>query len=158
MKRIHRLAADIHGYSYENYIDHLGVNPRFDRYMPERARTLEKALREEWAPEKVASAIGVPVEDVPEWLDGARTALDMVDADNPVEYFRRAVRDCVKVALKEGLKTDEDIDNLVRQICYRASDLSVVLDDYGHSLRQHSEELRREPDVDYWDGSDAEPD
>ena len=63
MDRRQLLAAEIHGYSYDNYHDHLGVNPRFDRYMPEAVDTLESAADEAWPIEKVASALGVEINE-----------------------------------------------------------------------------------------------
>lgn len=41
MTRYQLLAAEIFGYSYANYQDHLGIgNIRYDRLMPEEAKKL----------------------------------------------------------------------------------------------------------------------
>jgi len=48
MERIHLLAAEIFNYSYDNYVDHLGINERFDRLMPRDAEILETALSTEY--------------------------------------------------------------------------------------------------------------
>lgn len=154
MKRIHKLAAEIFAYSYDNYIDHLGINPRFDKYMPADARKLEAAVREEWPVEKVAAALGVPAESVPRLLRDTRDALEVVDAANPAESFRNAVRGCVRAALEEGLSLDDEdsVESLVTQVCYRAADLSVLLEDAGQPLQRYSLDLRREPDEEVYDG------
>lgn len=49
----------------------------------------------------------------------------------------------VSPANKEGLKTEEDIEKLVVQICYRAADLAVLLENEKKELSDYSEELRR---------------
>ena len=55
MNRAQLLAAEIIGYSFANYQDHLGIgNVRYDRLMPKTARTLEKAAKENWATSKLA--------------------------------------------------------------------------------------------------------
>jgi Mn-dependent DtxR family transcriptional regulator len=41
MNRTQLLAAEVFNYSYANYQDHLGINERFDRLMPETVTTLE---------------------------------------------------------------------------------------------------------------------
>ena len=62
MKRIHKLAAEIFCYSYDNYIDHLGVNPRFDKLMPRDAQILETAIKENWPGKKIEQRLDVPYE------------------------------------------------------------------------------------------------
>ena len=49
MNRAQLLAAEIFGYSFANYADHLGIgNVRYERLMPEDVETLETAEREGW--------------------------------------------------------------------------------------------------------------
>ncbi len=44
MRRIHSLAAEVFGYSYDHDQDHLEVgNTRFNRYVPDDIRTFERA-------------------------------------------------------------------------------------------------------------------
>lgn len=59
MTREQLLAAEIYSYSYANYHDHLGINERFDRIMPQKVSTLERAEREKWPPQKTAEKLGV---------------------------------------------------------------------------------------------------
>lgn len=48
MDRLKLLAAEIYGYSFANYEDHLGIgNERYERLMPQTAETLETAEREQ---------------------------------------------------------------------------------------------------------------
>jgi hypothetical protein len=55
MNRYHLLAAEIFGYSYANYDDHLGIDHiRYETLMPDTTRTLERAEAECWPLEKVA--------------------------------------------------------------------------------------------------------
>ncbi len=152
MDRRQLLAAEIHGYSYDNYHDHLGVNPRFDRYMPEAVDTLESAADKAWPIEKVANALGVEVNEAKEALLALERARKVVDAKNPAESFRWAVRQSIEAAVEEGLSDTESINRLTIQICYRAADLGYILKQNGGVLSQYSRHLRREPDVEYHEG------
>ena len=157
MERIHFLSAEIFNYSYDNYQDHLGVNVRFDKLMPEEARLLESAVNNGWSAKKVAKKLDVTEKVARRLLIFTQEALDVVDAANPSESFRNSVRQSISYALKEGLESQESIENLVQQICYRAADLGVLLDQKGHRLAQYSRHLRREPDTEYYEGYFDEP-
>ncbi len=52
------------------------------------------------------------------------------------------MRGCIRYAVREGLPDDDAIEKLVAQICYRASDLAVLLELEGEFLSQYSDELR----------------
>ena len=157
MERIHLLAAEIFRYSYANYDDHLGINERFDTLMPRDAEMLETALKEDWPIDKVAQQLDVAAEVARKFLIAAKDALEVVDAENPAESFRNAVRQSIKVALEDGLDSPDTIENLVIQICYRVADLGFVLDKKGHNLSQYSRHLRKEPDTEYYEGYFEEP-
>ena len=157
MERIHLLAAEIFKYSYANYDDHLGINERFDRLMPHDAEMLEIALKEKWPIDKVADELEVSAEIARKYLIAVKDALEVVDAENPAESFRNSVRQCIKTALEDGLDSPEAIETLVIQICYRAANLGLLLDNKGHHLSQYSRHLRKEPDVEYYEGYFEEP-
>jgi hypothetical protein len=146
MDRYQLLAAEIFGYSYANYDDHLGIgNVRYDKRMPKVARTLERADREGWSVERVVRALDCDAEEAAEFLQAFRRARDVVDAENAAESFRWAVRLCIEYASAEGLRDEASVERLVTQICYRAADLAYLLDQEHESLSRYSEELRREP-------------
>mgnify|MGYP000172442747 FL=1 len=157
MERIHFLAAEIFSYSYANYDDHLGINERFDTLMPHDAEILETALKEEWPIEKVAQELDASTETTRKLLFSVKGALEVVDAENPAESFRNAVRQSIEVAIKDGLATTEAIESLVTQICYRAANLGLVLDKKGHHLSQYSRHLRKDPETEYYEGYFEEP-
>lgn len=157
MKRIYLLAAEIFKYSYANYEDHLGVNERYDKLMPEDAKILEKAIHNKWPAKKVAEKLEVSEDTALELLASTQEALTIVDAENPAESFRYAVAQTIHYALEEGLHSQEDIEKLVTQICYRAADLGFLLENEGHSLSQYSRHLRRESEVGYYEGYFEEP-
>ena len=144
MERKHFLAAEMFAYSFANYADHLGINDRFDKYMPDEVSLLETAERENWPDDRLARALECDVADVPGWRERFRRAVAVVDAPTPTEAFRRGVRDSIIQARDEGLESDEAIENLVTQVCYRAADLAVLLDHVGKTLADASEELRAE--------------
>ncbi|HKJ67317.1 MAG TPA: hypothetical protein VKA68_05130 [bacterium] len=157
MKRIHKLAAEIFRYSYDNYLNHLGINERFDRLMPKDVRILTTAMQEEWSVKEVAEALDISENDAITLLENTRGAIEVVDAENPAECFRNAVRQCIQYAVKDGLDSQEKIEQLARQICYRAADLGVLLEERRHTLHQYSRHLRRDPDVEYYEGYFKEP-
>jgi len=158
MTREQLLAAEIYGYSFANYQDHLGIgNVRYEQLMPEAVRTLEDAANENWPTSRVAEVLEVDIEEA----EGLRTAFDrarqIVDAENPAELFRNAVRYSVQYAMSKGLEDAEAIEELVTQICYRASDLAFVLQMRGEPLSRYSRHLRKESGVQYYEGYFDEP-
>jgi hypothetical protein len=148
------LAAETFSYSYDNYADH-GGNLRFDRYMPDDVRVLDRAVVESWPLGRLAKELDRPEEDASVLLGAFRDALEVVDAPTPAESFRRSVRQVIKRVLDEGIKSDDDIEALVIQICYRAADLSFLLRSRDEPLHKYSDLLRRLPDVEYHDHTDA---
>jgi hypothetical protein len=152
MNRTQLLAAELFKYSYANYQDHLGVNERFDRLMPQTAETLETAEREEWPTEMLARKLDVEIEQAEDLLQRLQDARSVVDAENPADAFRSGVRQSIRLALDLGLEDTGAIEKLVMQICYRAADLAYLLKLEGSSLSRYSRHLRRDPDVEYFDG------
>lgn len=153
LNRDQLLAAEIYSYSYDNYENHLGIgNLRFEKYMPDGARTLEQAVKENWPRERIAKKLEVEPDHVDEYMTAYRNALDVVDAENPAESFRAAVRQCIERALRAGLRDENSIEELVKQICYRAADLGFLLDMDGNRLSRYSRHLRREAGVEYGEG------
>lgn len=153
MDRLKRLAAEFFGYSYANYADHLGIgNERYERLMPQTVATLERADRDGWSVLQVAEALKVDVEQAEEMCDDFERARDIVDAENPSEAFRHGVRYSILDALEDGLEGADAIEKLVTQICYRAADLAVLLEQEGKPLSRYSRHLRREPEVGYYEG------
>ncbi|MFW6170418.1 MAG: hypothetical protein ACODAD_08010 [Planctomycetota bacterium] len=155
LNRYHLLAAEIFNYSFANYRSHLGGgHVRFETLMPDDARILEKAVNENWPPARVSEVLRsrypddfiskAPTEEqCRNLLHSCKQALQVVDAETPAESFRHAVRQCVEQAIDSGLDDAESVEQLVTQICYRASDLSVLLERDGDSLSRYSEDLRR---------------
>ena len=153
MNRLDRwelLAAETYSYSYDNYADHRG-NLRFDRYMPDQVRALDRATRESWPLDRIAKELESSEEEASHLLSAFRDALEVVDAPTPAESFRRSVRQAIKRALVEGINSEEQIEALVIQVCYRAADLSFLLRARNEPLHKYSNLLRREPGVEYHD-------
>jgi len=153
LTRAQLLAAELFGYSFHNYQDHLGIgNLRYEQLMPESAMVLEQAVHENWPPAKVAAELEASEESAEELLNAYRRAVAVIDAENPAESFRNAVRFAVQNAVSEGLSCEAEIEQLVTQICYRAADLAYLLDVRGERLSRYSRHLRKEPDVEYHEG------
>jgi|TARA_B110000037_G_scaffold158186_1_gene178440 hypothetical protein len=145
MKRIHYLAAEIFFYSYDNYDGHLGINDRFDQLMPDDAHLLDTALNGDFDPKKLAVKLKMTEDELIEYLQRAKNARKIVDADSPAGGFREGVKQSIQQALEKGIADGEAIDALALQICYRAADLGFRLKQKGERLEQYSEDLRREP-------------
>jgi hypothetical protein len=153
MDRYQLLAAEIFGYSYANYEDHLGIgNIRYDKLMPDDAQTLERADAASWSLDRIAQALEVDRDQAAVSLQAYRRACEVVDAGNPAESFRVAVRQVLESATAKGLNDDESIEDVLIQICYRAADLAYLLDRKGKPLSRYSRHLRREPNVGYSEG------
>jgi hypothetical protein len=150
MTRRERLAAEYFGYSLANYADHLAVdNVRFTKLMPAIVDQIERACDENWPVEQTAKTLDVKPDEVPDIFQRFREALEMVDAPNPSEAFRLAVREQIQRAAANDLNSAKKIDDLVIQICYAASDMGCLLEWEGTRLSDYSEWLRRERDSDY---------
>jgi len=148
----HLLAAEYYNYSYQNYEDHLGIgNARYEQSMPENAETMRTALREDWSDERIARELDIDHDRVPEQKEFMQRALEILEADHPAESFRQGVRQSIEWALEEGLEDEEDVRDLVVQICYRAADLGYLLDRADEQLSDYSRNLRATP-------SDGSPD
>jgi len=146
MQRRDLLAAELYSYSFANYDAHRGIgNQRFDRFMPDDAATLERAAREGWSDARLADALEVAVDAVPEWRMRFERALAIVDAVDAAAAFRNGVRFSIEDALAEGLDSAESIEQLVTQVCYRAADLAFLLDLEGNTLSEYSQALREIP-------------
>ena len=149
MNRYHLIAAELYGYSYAHYADKLDIgNERFRTYMPDDARTLEKAVKESWPLSKLARKLEVDEAECAKLLEAYAEAVQIVDGSDPAESFRRGVRTSIKNAVEQGLQTEHDIEQLVVQICYRAADLAFNLDQEGTRLSRYSAALREEKNDD----------
>jgi hypothetical protein len=144
------LAAEIYGYTYRNYADHIAVsNVRYTKLMPQQVKKLRKAISEGWTKERIASQLEIPLNDVEDWIQGYQDGLKIVFAENASESFRIGVKQSVKRAVSERLNTEQDIDNLVIQVCYRAADFGYLLNCEKKSLSSYYNWLTREKGVDY---------
>jgi hypothetical protein len=153
LSRRHRLAAELFGYSYEHYEDHLAVgNIRFVELMPEEVDALEQAERENWDRQRILDEIDVEEERLDEWIRHFYAAREIVDSRTPIEAFRRGVSYSITMAVEEGLEDASSINRLVTQICYRVADLAYLLEMSGAMLSDFMDELREETedDRDYW--------
>ncbi|MEX0722588.1 MAG: hypothetical protein WD053_01855 [Gracilimonas sp.] len=153
MDRRFLLAAETFNYSYDKYADKIKMRAeRFSKLMPEDIDILEKSENENWSLEQLSDALDVDFETANFLRSGFEKAKEIIDAPSPAESFRRGVRHSIHHALDEGLKSDMDVEKLVVQICYRAADLSYLLDLDNQKLSEYSEELREEPtDLDLTD-------
>ena len=143
MKRKHLLAAEVFGYSFENYENHLGIgHVRYEQMMPNDVRLLEQAEREGWDDARVARELEIEPQNVARYRKAIRHALFIVDAPTAAETFRRSVQVAIENALGERLAGEAEVAALVEQICYRAADFGFLLDREGKRLSDYSKQLR----------------
>ena len=72
-----------------------------------------------------------------------KRAKEIVFAKHAAESFTVAVRHSIEDSLKEGLSTNDEIEKLVGQICYRAADFSYLLELEDKKPSHYSEYLRQ---------------
>ena len=150
MHRYHYLAAEMFGYSYANYENHLGIGHlRYELLMPFDTKTLERAANEEWPTSRLAKELGVDEAQARQNAQAFKEAVAVVDSENPTLAFRNGVRQSIEQAVKEGLKKPDEIEMLVSQICYRAADMACLLDREGEDLSTYSQDLRWERCVEF---------
>ena len=130
MSKKYLLAAETFSYSYANYADHLGINARFDEYMPDDIDIIERVINAKEGVAELAKKLDVELDIAKEILSSYLTAKDIVFASS------------ILLSLESGLNSEEDINNLVGQICYRTSDLAYLLDLEEKELTDYSEALR----------------
>ncbi len=123
-------------------------NVRFEKLMPDDMDTLARPEREDWGASRLAKALDIIEDKVEVYQRLYRQAKDIVDAPTPAESFRRGVRYSIENAVREGLRTESEVEQLVTQVCYRAADLGYLLDVKGKRLSAYSEALRTESSFD----------
>lgn len=147
LTRVQFLAAEIFSYSYASYADHLGIgHERFEELMPNAAKELELAVKEDWDIGRVAQTQNVDSDTAAFLLERTKKALKAVDSPNPALAFRETISQLVSKASEEGLDSDESVNELVAQICYRVSDLRFLMKADGSNLESLCAEFRREAD------------
>jgi hypothetical protein len=149
MERKHFLAAQIYGYSYSYYADNLDQeNVRFTTLMPEEVDILEQAERENWEPQQLAEALGIEPVKIDIWQELYRTSKSIVDAGSCIDSFRASLRSILQTAVREGLESDDVIERVVTQICFKTADLAYLLTLEQKELSDYTDPLRQTVGVD----------
>lgn len=92
MSRKQLLAAEVFGYSYAQYAEHLGMgHGRFEKLMPHAVDVLQEAERDSWDASRLARVLDIGEEETRSWQRAHREAKDVVDAPTPAEAFRRGM-------------------------------------------------------------------
>ena len=142
MNKTQLLAAETFSYSYANYVDHLGINDRFDKHMPDDLKIIEKIVSKGGSADDLAAKLGVDKDIAEGLISSYLVAKKIVYAENAVASFRLGVKQSIIYALEQGLNSSKDIDALVGQISYRTADLAYLLDLEQKELSDYSEVLR----------------
>ncbi len=143
MDRIYLLAAEMFNYSYDKYADSVEFGKeRFTKMMPKDARVTEEAELNRWSDDKLAEELDCSKDEAIALRDSYRSAVEIIDQDNLASLFRKGVTASIQYAIQQGLKNEDEINQLAEQICYRAADLSYLLTTEGKELRDISENLR----------------
>ncbi len=143
MNRYRYIAAEMYSYSYDEYQRKLSSgNTRFTKYMPESVEIIEKAIEENWDHKKIAKVLEIDLENVSEWITSFLYAKEIVDSKHAGEAFRNGVKRSVLFAVEVGLDSEEKINELIEQICYRAADFGYLLKKEKKQMDDYSEYLR----------------
>jgi hypothetical protein len=110
MNKTQLLAAETFAYSYANYADHLGINLRFDKYMPDDVKAIEKVVNSNGGAGDLAAKLEVEKDIAEDLISSYLVAKKIVYAENAVESFRLGVKQSILYALEKGLNSSEDID------------------------------------------------
>ncbi len=129
------LAAETFDYGYVQYRDYQSGSG--DSWLND-IDTLERAEREGWEPSRIAQATNICEGDLWHYLRNFRDGKKIVNAPNPAEGFRRAVRCAIQSNLEFGT-FDEEI--LVSYFGRRMSDLGYCVDMEGRSITYYLSEL-----------------
>ncbi len=90
----------------------------------------------------LAGALEISPDEVPRYRQAYARAVQVVDAPDPAEAFRRGVRQSLQTELADYGLDEADVEEVVAQICYRAADLGYLLERDGRPLASYSEKLR----------------
>jgi len=143
MKEIHYLAAEVYGYSYDNYQEKIEMgHVRFTKYMPDSIRILIKAENENWDDEKLANKLEIDIDQVNSWKNSFRNAQSIVKGEHAGDSFKIAIRKTILDAVESGLSNDEEIETLIEQIYYRTNDFGFLLNKEGRKVSDYSIYLR----------------
>jgi len=143
VNRIHYLAAEVYGYSYDNYQEKVEMgHVRFTKYMPQAIKILEKAEIEPISNSELAKKLEIEVDKIDEWKEAYKRAKEIVDAGSAGASFKTGVRETVKNYVEEDKINKESIDALVEQILYRTADFGNLLKRENKELYEYSEMLR----------------
>ena len=143
MEREHFLAAEIYGYSYDHYQEKIEMGHiRFTKIMPEDARLVEIADKENWSDEKLAEKLEVNLDKIEYYKKALNYAKRIVDAENSMKSYIESIKVSVETAVDSGIEDEHDINNLVSQILFRTADFGFLLKDEGNELWQYSKKLR----------------
>jgi hypothetical protein len=151
LERKHMLAAEIYGYSYTYYAEHLELgNARFTHMMPGDVEILERAEQEDWDDDRLAQELGVPEDKVELWRQMYAESKSIVDAGDPSACFQQALTLSIQSVLQNAGLDEFTIERLTARICYRVADLGFQLDEEGKKLSDYSRELRQKPSLQEW--------
>lgn len=143
MKRVHYIAAEMFGYSYDNYYEKVEMGHiRFTKYMPDNVRMMEKAEKEQWSDVRLAKQLEVEIGKLVEFKSAYADAVRIVDADNSANAYIEGIKQSLKNAIEAGLESEADFNQLVSQILYRTADLSLLLREEEKELWEYSQIFR----------------
>jgi len=143
MNRVHYLAAEMHGYSYEHYQEKLEMRHiRFTKHMPDYVKVMELAEKEQWSDEMLADKLEVDLDKVGDYKKSFILAKRIVDSENSAKSYIEGIKASVKIAVDSGITDEQDINNLVSQILYRTVDFGFLLKNDKKELHQYSRILK----------------
>lgn len=143
MKKIHYLAAELFGYSYDNYEEKVSMNHiRFTKYMPETVKIFRKAYTEDWDDQLLAKKAEIDLENISIWREKYLNAVKIIEAGSPDKQLEAGLDVSIRIAIESGLNSDEQIGELIEQIKYRFCDFGNLIKHENRSLSEYSDYFR----------------
>lgn len=143
MERVHYLAAEIFGYSYDHYQEKIEMgHTRFTKYMPEDVMVMELAEKTNWSDKELADKLDIDLDKAVDYKKALINAKRIVDAENSMKSYIEGVKESIDSVVESGIENEQDINKLVSQILYRTADFGFLLKNEGDELWQYSEMLR----------------
>ena len=145
LKKIYYLAAEVFGYSYEHYEEKVKINHiRFTKIMPEVIKILQENESEDYSDTELAKLVNMDINEVKILKENYQRGKEIVNAQHAAESFLISVRESIQNAMEKGLKDESDLDKLMLQLGYCATDFGYLLNQEGKKLKDYSEYLKQE--------------
>ncbi|MGK7396769.1 MAG: hypothetical protein ACNS62_19490 [Candidatus Cyclobacteriaceae bacterium M3_2C_046] len=137
MDKYKLLAAEMNGFRYADYYNHLG-NLHFDTILPNEVKRLEKAAQENWSDDQISRELKLDREVARKKLRKYKLAKKLIESPGLAEFLRRSLRETLKTCASIS---EEEQEQMVENICQRMTDLGFMLERRNQQLHELTPDL-----------------